>query len=187
MSNYGYILDQKEKKRPSTKKQTERIYFPITNIGSVTLMMIFIVVCMVSFAALSLSTAASDYRAAKKSATHVTDYYEASNKAEEKLEELEKIFSETYETSSDQDNYYQTLKEKLQAMDDITVGEDVSVSSGITISYDCNISKKQALHVELLCGYPQGSTDTVLYQITSWQTISTTQWEGDNSIKLIGQ
>ena len=56
---------------------SNRRKFPITHIGSVTLMMILIVLCMVTFAALSLSTAVSDHQAAKKSATHVHDYYEA--------------------------------------------------------------------------------------------------------------
>lgn len=176
MSNYGYFLEQKEKS-----------YFPITNIGSVTLMMIFIVVCMVSFAALSLSTAASDYRAAKKSATHVTDYYEASNEAEKKLGMIEQILSESYKESTDQASYYQALTEKLPAMDGVTVSDSMSESSGVTLSYDCSINEKQALHVELLCEYPPEPTSKDLYQIISWKTISTTQWEGDNTIKLIGQ
>ena len=47
--------------------------FPITNIGSVTLLMIFIVLCMITFAALSLSSAASDYQTARKSATHAQE------------------------------------------------------------------------------------------------------------------
>ena len=64
---------------------SNRRNFPITNIGSVTLMMILIVLCMVTFAALSLSTAVSDHQAAKKSAAHVHDYYKASNQAEEQL------------------------------------------------------------------------------------------------------
>ena len=36
--------------------------FPVTNIGSVSLLMIFIVLCMVTLAALSLSTASGSYR-----------------------------------------------------------------------------------------------------------------------------
>ena len=56
--------------------------FSVTNIGSVTLMMIFIVLCMVTFAALSLSSASYDWRSAKKSADHTTAYYQTSNQAE---------------------------------------------------------------------------------------------------------
>ena len=65
--------------------------FPVTNIGSVSLLMIFIVLCMVTLAALSLSTASGSYRSAQTLAGHTTAYYRASNKAEKKLAETEKI------------------------------------------------------------------------------------------------
>lgn len=190
MLNYGFISDQKKNSYKTKRKKTDKIYFPITNIGSVTLMMIFIVVCMVSFAALSLSTAGADYRAAKKSAKHVTNYYKASNDAEEKLAGLSQLLSESYADSKDSDSYYKDLEEKLQAMEgfsSIAQRIDGGILSGISVSYDCSISKKQALHVEILCTYPQDNAKEDLYQITCWQTISTSQWEGDNSIKLIGQ
>ena len=190
MLNYGFISDQKKNSYKTKRKKTDKIYFPITNIGSVTLMMIFIVVCMVSFAALSLSTAGANYRAAKKSAKHVTNYYKASNDAEEKLAGLSQLLSESYTDSKDSDSYYKDLEEKLQAKEGFSSRSqrtDGGILSGISVSYDCSISKKQALHVEILCTYPQDSAKEALYQITCWQTISTSQWEGDNSIKLIGQ
>ena len=70
---------------------SNRRKFPITNIGSVTLMMILIVLCMVTFAALSLSTAVSDHQAAEKFTAHVHDYYEASNQAEEQLASIDEV------------------------------------------------------------------------------------------------
>lgn len=190
MLNYGFISDEKKNSYKIKKKQTKKIYFPIANIGSVTLMMIFIVVCMVSFAALSLSTASADSRVAKKSAKHVINYYMASNDAEETLESLTELLSESYETSKDSDSYYKNLEEKIQSMEGFTLNPSETEEGtlrGVTISYDCSISKKQALHVEILCSYPQDASNTDLYQITCWQTISTSQWEGDNSIKLIGE
>lgn len=60
--------------------------FPVTNIGSVSLLMIFIVLCMVTLAALSLSTASGSYRSAQTLAGHTTAYYRASNKAEKSLQ-----------------------------------------------------------------------------------------------------
>ncbi len=180
MSNYGRMSDQKKNK----------IYFPITNIGSVTLMMIFIVVCMVSFAALSLSTAATDYNTAKKSADHVTDYYKASNDAEEKLASLVQVLSETYAASDSPASYYKNLEEKIQAMEGLSFilnEADEGGALSASISYDCTINQKQALHVELACPYSENLSGEDLYPITCWQTTSTTQWEGDNSIKLIGQ
>ena len=70
--------------------------FPITNIGSVTLLMIFIVLCMITFAALSLSSAASDYQTARKSATHAQEYYKASGRAEETLAKIDQVLKNCY-------------------------------------------------------------------------------------------
>ena len=75
--------------------------FPVTNIGSVSLLMIFIVLCMVTLAALSLSTASGSYRSAQTLAGHTTAYYRASNKAEKKLAETEKILQTCYHSTSD--------------------------------------------------------------------------------------
>ena len=58
---------------------------PITNIGSVSLIMIFIVLCMVIFAILSLSESTGDYKFTEKLASHTTDYYTASSQAERAL------------------------------------------------------------------------------------------------------
>ena len=84
--------------------------FPVTNIGSVSLLMIFIVLCMVTLAALSLSTASGSYRSAQTLAGHTTAYYRASNKAEKKLAETEKILQACYHSSSDVDSYYQQVR-----------------------------------------------------------------------------
>ena len=152
--------------------------FPITNIGSVTLMMIFIVLCMVSFAALSLSTAASDYRAAEKSAKHVKEYYKASNKAEETLVSIADTLEAAYQTSDSEGTYL----EKVRAV--YTEGATTLADSdnGLVISYSVDLNKKQALAVSVLVQYGDP-----LYKITSWQVVSTTEWKGDNSVKLIGE
>lgn len=68
---------------------------PITNIGSVSLIMIFIVLCMVTFAILSLSASTSDYKFTEKLATHTTDYYNASSQAEYALCEIDGILRDT--------------------------------------------------------------------------------------------
>lgn len=60
--------------------------FPVTNIGSVSLLMIFIVLCMVTLAALSLSTASGSYRSAQTLAGHTTAYYRAPTKQRKSLQ-----------------------------------------------------------------------------------------------------
>lgn len=159
--------------------------FPITNIGSVSLLMIFIVLCMVTFAALSLSTAATDYRSAQTLADHTSAYYKASNKAEKKLTETESILQTCYYASSDADSYYQMVRQKL----DIT--DTAGTSGPLTYSFKIRISKSQKLSVRLKVIYPDSTTLTgsgttsAFYQITCWKADSASDWNADNSLKLI--
>lgn len=161
--------------------------FPITNIGSVSLLMIFIVLCMVTFAALSLSTAATDYRSAQTLAGHTTAYYKASNKAEKKLARAENILQACYDSSSNADDYYQQARQQLGITD---------TNGSLIYSFQTSVSKSQELTVQILITYPDSSgtavsapagsdTASAFYKITCWKTSSTNEWNADNSIRLI--
>ena len=187
---------------------SSRKKFPMTNIGSVSLLMIFIVLCMVTFAALSLSSASYDARSAEKSAAHTTAYYQASNKAETVLAAIDQQLNICRTVASDSAAYYQLLQGYFQQQTDplLTFSDtqaDVSNSdSGNTasVSWQVSISDSQALQVILSLPDPfSGTSDTTaseqtdshmasvqkLYRITSWQVVSTKDWNGDNSVKLL--
>ena len=177
---------------------SNRRKFPITNIGSVTLMMILIVLCMVTFAALSLSTAVYDYQAAKKSATHVHDYYEASNQAEEQLASIDEVLQTAWRDAPDQASYYDIIRAHYADATGVSLSE---TDSGMTLSWKNDLSDSQALQVSLDVLYPANATgdaadtsqDTseisqpVLYQISAWQVIATREWNGDNSLNLMNK
>ena len=173
---------------------SNRRKFPITNIGSVTLMMILIVLCMVTFAALSLSTAVSDHQAAEKSAEHIHDYYAASNQAEEQLASVDEILQTAWKDAPDQSSYYDLIRVHFADTTGITLSE---TDSGMTLSWQNDLSDSQALLVTLDVLYPadaaRDATDTSdtlqtsLYQITSWKVISTREWNGDNSLNLMSK
>ncbi len=61
---------------------------PFTTIGVSSLLVVFIILCLVTFACLSLSTAKSDYEFAKKNAAYKTAYYKACNQAEQNINDL---------------------------------------------------------------------------------------------------
>ena len=88
--------------------------FSITNIGTVSLLMIFIILCMVTFAALSLSSAAADHRFSQKMADHSKEYYKASGQAETKLAEIDHILDIAYKGAESDDDYYQQIKDSFQ-------------------------------------------------------------------------
>lgn len=63
-------------------KEKKASYPPI-NLGTSFMLVIFILLCMVIFAVLSLSSALKDYDYSKQIADRTSAYYEACNKAEE--------------------------------------------------------------------------------------------------------
>ena len=70
---------------------------PFVNIGSSSLLVIFMVLCLVTFATLSLSSAQSDYKFSQRLADRRTDYYTASNQAEEVLHSVDTVLAGAYE------------------------------------------------------------------------------------------
>lgn len=157
--------------------------FPVTNIGTISLMMIFIVLCMVTFAALSLSSAAGDARFGQKMSEHMTDYYTASNQAEELLAQADAVFAEAYQTAADADDYYERVSQTLSDTMDIQLEE-----ASLYASYQVDINDTQALFVEISVLPPsQIKEDETgsFYQIRTWQVIHTETWEGDNTLNLM--
>ena len=143
--------------------------FPITNIGSVSLLMIFIVLCMIIIAALSLTDAARDYNFSARMAEHNKEYYTASNNAEAIIKQINETgnftdFSGVFLADLDIEDYT------------ITPEED----GGSVVSYNAKMNDSQALHVELEIA---GDDETV--SILAWREIQTREWQGDNSLNLV--
>ena len=61
------------------KKNKEQSSF--VNIGSSSLLIVFVILCLATFAILSLSSAKSDYSLSERLAKHKGDYYDASSRA----------------------------------------------------------------------------------------------------------
>ena len=76
-------------------KAKKTSYSPI-NMGISLMLVVFIVLCMVVFSVLSLSTALKDYRYSKTNAENTTEYYAACNQAELKLAQIKDNLS-TYD------------------------------------------------------------------------------------------
>ncbi len=71
------------------------------NIGTSSLLLIFIVLSLVSFAVLSLSSALADKRLTESNLKRTSMYYDACNKAEYRIKELDEQFKEDYAKTGD--------------------------------------------------------------------------------------
>lgn len=126
------------------------------NVGTSSLLMIFIILCLVSFAALSITSSLADSHLSEHVIARNTSYYEACNKAEKDLEAIDKTLMELYKTCADEEEYFN--------------------NAGHEKSYIIPISDLQALQVSINILYPQKDDDT-FYEISNWQVINLSNLE----------
>lgn len=157
------------------------------NIGSSSLLIVFLVLCLTTFAILSLSSAQSDYSFSKRSAEHKTEYYEASSRAEMILGEIDQILAETAEqvnADSELASFELAAAARLDGKEIDSIPLSCTGTEGETIiSYQVPSGAKQALNVSLLI--TNDSEHENYYKIQAWQLISTSDWNADNSLNLI--
>ena len=130
-----------------TKKKKS---FSGINIGSASMLLIFIILCLVSFATLSIVSANADKKLSEKIARRTQNYYKACNSAEEALAELDNALQSQYADTADRDTYFK--------------------ATGQEKSYTFPISETQILCVDVEIFYPTEPEDT-FYEITGWHVL----------------
>lgn len=158
---------------------------PIVNIGSSSMLVIFLILCLVTFSVLSLSSASSDYNFTKRIAERTTDYYSASNTAEELLNELDKLFANSYDNK---DGGYNAYLERVEMQLEKMNNHEANISCDFTgnektVNITVPINNKQALDVTLNMKNPANSN--TFYEVSQWQKIATAEWEGDTTLPLM--
>lgn len=131
---------------PSPKRR-----FYGVNIGSASMLLIFVILCLVSFAALSIVSANADFKLSSKIAERTQNYYTACGSAEETLADMDRNLALQYAASENEEAYF--------------------ASVGHSSSYAIPISDTQTLSVEIEILYPASPEDT-FYRITAWQVIN---------------
>lgn len=143
----------------SSKKKPE---FAL-NIGVSSILFIFVILCLVSFATLSLSSATSDYRLSQRVLNNSQNYYDACNKAEELLASFDDTLKKTYDGGISRAGYYESVGHKK--------------------TFSVDLSDYQSLQVEIKILYPDVAGNP-FYEITSWKVITTGNLEYDDSLNV---
>lgn len=138
-----------------------------SSIGASSLLVIIVVLCLVCFAALSITSANADLRLSQKLAERTSSYYGACNEAQITLKNLCVILSSIYEESSNEEEYNQKIKESLTD----------------SLSFSCPINENQILQVSVSPLYPSNASGDFL-KITSWQIVNTTSLDLDKSLPV---
>lgn len=131
------------------------------HVGSATLVMLFAVLCLTIFAALSVITARNGWTLAEKSADAVTAYYAADSQAIQIFDQLTSAYDGTLVPP-------ETVPAQLEEVD-----------GALRLSYWVTIDENQQLWVQL------SQTQEGL-QIVRWQVERTETWNADQTISVWG-
>ncbi len=144
------------------KKQKNSDGFGI-NIGSSSILLIFIVLCLVSFATLAISSAYTDKALSNRVAERTKSYYEACNQAEISLAHIDTTLHSIYKDAPDEETYF-----------------DIA---GRSKTYAIPISDLQILEIIIEIKYPKEPQDS-FYKIDSWRVLTTGDLEMNDSLPV---
>ncbi len=153
-----------------------------SNFGYATILLSFILICILTFTALTLLTANSDLTLSKKVADRNTSFYEAQEQVYEDISDIDRILMECYQASSGEDTYYELVEASLSSQFDGTFAFE---NNNMHFTFSKSITSDQYLEVSLLFQYPQNDIDT-FYEIEKWQSVHIDMPFEDQPLNLIG-
>ncbi len=142
------------------------------SIGASSLILIFIVLCMATFGLLSLSSAQGDLKLARRNADAVKGYYEADNKGQKWLKDVDGVLMEEMGKGQDSAQCSLEIKDRLGDLYDRETG---------LISTDIPMDRGRSLRIELvlMCGEKR-------YEVKSWYVYNSEEYEIDTSMPVWG-
>lgn len=153
------------------------------HIGASSILILFVLLCLVTFAVLSLVSANADYNLSKKTAESVTCYYQADAQAETQLaliDEALKACAERTPNGAQPADFYKILSDELLPLNGVSIVMD---KDKFTIQYQIKIDDNRALQVSLQPVFPFKNS-AKRYTLTGWQVIQISEWNPDNSIPV---
>ena len=150
--------------------------------GLSTVLLVFVMLCLIVFAVLSLATARADLQMSRKMADRTQLYYEAQSRAFERVKEIDGILVKQY--NEEKDHFPENVWEALQAENlTVTRSED---GQSIVCSFQESIDDTQQIEAELTIAVPQQEEDAC-YQITGWQVQQKNEWKADAGLPVMQQ
>lgn len=166
------------------KKKTAA--YPAFHAGVSLLLVIFIILCLVVLAALSLSSALRDHSYAQKEAQKVTNFYKADTSAVHVLRSIDEHFSSLCEEGyTDRDKMIERLSEiDYPEHTVVTFSESAHSPLWIQADYTIPINEQQSLSVCLLLDLSH-NLENGNYEIVSWQESLSDAWNGNDSLPVL--
>ena len=165
-----------ERKRPSN---------PIISTGTTSIVLIFVMLCMLTFSVLSLVSAQANLRLSRLSAGRTTDYYAAENAANDVLIRIEDAAVQTAQSHvpSEEEDTEQAWDFAADVLMRLGSADGITLTGGGRMAYQVPLGKNQMLYVELRLS-PEPFADGRHYEINTWQAVSGYDWTRDDSLEL---
>lgn len=142
---------------------------PKVSIGSSSLILIFIILCLATFALLSLSNAGGDWRLAERNANAVKVYYAADAEGEEFVRRVDRAVAAADAAAGNASARSRILAAELGAH---YQADTQTVVTDIGMDFD------QALHIELILDGAGG------YRIGCWKVYNQKDYEIDTAMPV---
>ena len=151
-------------------------------VGATSIVMIFVLLCLVVFAVLSLVSANAAWKLSSRLAERTESYYNACSRSEELLEQIDSRLASLYEEAEDTEDYLLACRLYLSSLDGELTEE--ARTGDLLFSFREEITKEQHLAVTLLISARPAAGEP-FYQIKTWQTKASQVWEPDPSLNLM--
>ncbi len=149
-------------------KKINKTSYPPIHMGTSLMLVIFIILCMIVFAVLSLSSSLKDYDYSQKNAQRTTNYYEACNQAEKSIADIHQLL-----TSS---SSFESALDKIEDLGYVAVSDDHLAQFHVAI--DDNEFLQVVLDLK-----PANGDD---YRIATWKSVSSDEWDGNQTLPVLG-
>lgn len=146
-------------------------------IGVTSLVLVFVMLCLITFAVLSLVSAQADLRLSRKSAERTTAWYAAENAANDVLIALQPIMAANA-AAPDAESYFAAVRAAVPAELGVTFGGDGH------LAWQVPVGEEQSLEAEVELLYPLPAEGPG-WRILRWQTVPQYDWQAEQPLQLM--
>lgn len=138
------------------------------HVGSSLILVTFVLLCLVTFSVLALTSAKTDYSMTLEAARNTTDYYNATNQAEQKLADIGSVLRECLRNSSDSHSYFEEVKQHLSSDETIVLTQK---TDAVILQFTIPVNVSRTLLVSLTAYYPRDNRGP-LFTVDSYKTVA---------------
>ena len=147
------------------------------SVGVTSLVLVFVMLCLIAFAVLSLVSAQANLRLSRKSAERTTAWYAAENAANDVLIALQPILAANAD-APDAESYFAAVRAAVPDELGVTFSDDGH------LAWQVPVEEAQSLQVEVELLYPLPEEGPG-WRVLRWQTVPQYDWQAEQPLELM--